>query len=269
MVAICTPTNTHADLIEKYARAGKVIFCEKPIDLDLNRVKSCLNVVAETKAQLMVGFNRRFDPHFKAVRDAIHMKKVGEVEQVIISSRDPGLPPMDYISVSGGLFRDMMIHDFDMARFLLDEEIESVYAIGSVLVDEEVAARGDIDTAMAVLTTANGKQAHINCSRRAIYGYDQRVEVHGSKGMVQAHNPIPTMIEVANGEGYTSQPLHDFFMTRYTEAYAAEIAALIAAVNDGAPLTPNGEDGMIALALAEAANLSMKEKRAIKVSEVL
>ena len=268
-VAICTPTNTHADLIEKYAKAGKAIFCEKPIDLDLERVKTCLKTVEETGAKLMVGFNRRFDPHFKAVHDCITAGDIGDVEQVVISSRDPGLPPMDYISVSGGIFRDMMIHDFDMARFMLGEEIDTVFATGSVLVDDEVGKRGDVDTAMAILTTKSGKQAHINNSRRATYGYDQRVEVHGSKGMVQGQNPKLVMMEVANGEGYHSQPLHDFFMTRYTEAYAAEIATLIEAMASGSAMNPSGHDGLMALALAEAANLSMREGRAVKVSEVL
>ncbi len=269
VVAICTPTNTHADFIEKYARAGKVIFCEKPIDLDLERVRACLKVVDETDARLMLGFNRRFDPHFCALKSAIEMGKIGKVEQVVITSRDPALPPMEYISVSGGIFRDMMIHDFDMARFMLGEEIQTVYATGSVLVDPEVKERGDFDTAMVVLTTKSGKQAHINNSRRASYGYDQRIEVHGSEGMVRADNPKPLMVESATQIGYTSQPLHDFFMTRYEDAYAAEIAMLIEAIISNQPLNPTGKDGLIALALAEAANISIKEGRAIDLSEVL
>lgn len=268
-VLICTPTNTHADFIEKYARAGKAIFCEKPIDLSLDRVKACLDVVNAEKAQLMIGFNRRFDPHFRAVRAEIDAGAIGEVEQVVITSRDPGAPPAEYIRVSGGIFRDMTIHDFDMARFLLGEEIEAVYAVGSVLTDPALGKLGDYDTAMVQLTTRSGKQAHINNSRRATYGYDQRIEVHGSKGMAQGHNPHPVMAEIANGSGYTRKPLHDFFMTRYTDAYAAEIATIIVRMTSGDPLKPTGQDGLIALALAEAATRSAKEGRVVKMSEVL
>jgi myo-inositol 2-dehydrogenase / D-chiro-inositol 1-dehydrogenase len=268
-VVICTPTDTHADLIEVCARAGKAIFCEKPIDLSLARVKSCLAVVRETKATLMVGFNRRFDPHFRAVRAAIDAGTIGKVEQVVITSRDPGAPPADYITRSGGIFRDMTIHDFDMARFLLGEEIATVSAVASVLVDPEIGRLGDFDSASVILTTASGKQALIGNSRRATYGYDQRIEVHGSLGAVSAENQRPVSIEVATAAGYTRPPLHDFFMTRYTEAYAAEIAAFIATVNGGTAAAPSGEDGLVALALAEAALKSVAERRMVAVSEVL
>jgi myo-inositol 2-dehydrogenase / D-chiro-inositol 1-dehydrogenase len=264
-VVICTPTNTHADLIERFARAGKAIFCEKPIDLDVGRVKACLKVVAATNAKLMVGFNRRFDPHFMAVRAAIDAGKIGQVEMVTITSRDPGAPPAAYIKVSGGIFSDMTIHDFDMARFLLGEEIATVYATGSVLVDPEIGKLGDFDSATVVLTTASGKQCMISNSRRATYGYDQRIEVHGSLGMVAAENQRPVSIELATASGYTRPPLHDFFMTRYTEAYAAEIAAFIAVVAGGANPSPSGADGLAALVLAEAARQSVREERAITV----
>jgi myo-inositol 2-dehydrogenase/D-chiro-inositol 1-dehydrogenase len=267
-VVICTPTDTHADLIEVCARAGKAIFCEKPIDLSLARVKSCLAVVRETKATLMVGFNRRFDPHFRAVRAAIDAGSIGKVEQVVITSRDPGAPPADYITRSGGIFRDMTIHDFDMARFLLGEEIATVSAVGSVLVDPEIGLLGDFDSASVILTTATGKQALIGNSRRATYGYDQRIEVHGSLGAVSAENQRPVSIEVATAAGYTRPPLHDFFMTRYTEAYAAEIAAFIATVQGGTAAAPSGEDGLAALALAEAALKSVAERRMVALSEV-
>ncbi|MEX0348436.1 MAG: inositol 2-dehydrogenase [Paracoccaceae bacterium] len=267
-VVICTPTNTHADLIERFARAGKAIFCEKPVDLDIGRVRACLATVDETGASLMLGFNRRFDPHFAAVKSAIADGQIGTVEQVTITSRDPGLPPMAYIDVSGGIFRDMTIHDFDIARFLLEEEIETVQAMASVLVDPEVAAHGDFDTAMVMLRTASGKQCTILNSRRAAYGYDQRIEVHGSTGMVTAENQRPVSVEIANGAGYTRPPLHDFFMTRYTEAYAAEIAGFIATIRDGAPVSPSGEDGLKALALAEAALKSVTEARSVQVSEI-
>ncbi len=268
-VVICTPTSTHADLIEQFARAGKAIFCEKPIDLDVARVQACLKVVAATKAKLMVGFNRRFDPHFAAVRAAIDAGRIGAVEQVVITSRDPGPPPAAYIRQSGGIFRDMTIHDFDMARYLLGEEVETVLAVASVLVDPEIGKLGDSDSVALILTTKTGKQCLISNSRRATYGYDQRIEVHGSKGVVSAENQRPVSIEIANGDGYTRPPLHDFFMTRYTEAYAAEIAAFIASVAAGAVISPDGRDGLIALALADAALKSVAEGRAVKVSEIL
>ena len=264
-VVICTPTDTHADLIEKFAKAGKAIFCEKPIDLNVDRVRACLKVVADTKGKLMVGFNRRFDPHFMAVHTAIAAGKIGKVEMITITSRDPGAPPPAYIKVSGGIFRDMTIHDFDMARFLLGEEVATVYATGSVLVDPEIGKLGDFDSASVVLTTASGKQCIISNSRRATYGYDQRIEVHGSKGMIAAENQRPVSIELANADGYTRPPLHDFFMTRYTEAYAAEIAAFIAVVAGGASPSPSGADGLAALVLAEAALQSVREGRAIAV----
>ncbi|PZO82451.1 MAG: inositol 2-dehydrogenase [Mesorhizobium amorphae] len=264
-VVICTPTDTHADLIERFSRAGKAVFCEKPIDLDAARVKACLKVVDETNATLMVGFNRRFDPHFMAVRQAIDENQVGEVEMVSITSRDPGPPPLDYIGRSGGIFRDMTIHDFDMARFLLGEEPVSVSAHASVLVDSGIGKAGDYDSVSVILSTASGKQCVISNSRRATYGYDQRIEVHGSDGMVAAENQRPVSIELANARGYTRPPLHDFFMTRYTQAYANEIAHFIEALSNKTPATPSGRDGLLALQLADAALRSVKEQRTVEV----
>ncbi len=267
-VVICTPTDTHADLIEQFTNAGKAVFCEKPIDLSLDRVKACLKVVRANKGTLMVGFNRRFDPHFMAVRAEIDKGSVGMVEMVTITSRDPGAPPLDYIARSGGIFRDMTIHDFDMARFLLGEEVAEVSAMAAVLVDPAIGKAGDSDSVQVMLKTSTGKMALISNSRRATYGYDQRIEVHGSKGVVSAENQRPVSIELANGSGYTRPPLHDFFMTRYTEAYAAEIAAFVDAVGAKKAAAPSGEDGLAALALAEAALLSVKEGRSVKVSEI-
>lgn len=267
-VVICTPTDTHAELIERFARAGKAIFCEKPVDLSIARVKACLQTVEETGATLMIGFNRRFDPHFRAVRQAIADDRIGKVEMVQIVSRDPGAPPASYIASSGGIFRDMTIHDFDMARFLLGEEIETVFASASVLVDPEIGEQGDFDSTSLVLTTATGKHCSISNSRRAVYGYDQRIEVHGSKGSVAAENQRPVSIEVATAAGYTRPPLHDFFMTRYTDAYAAEIAAFVAALKNGEKPEPGGADGLAALLIAEAALRSVAEGRAVKISEV-
>jgi myo-inositol 2-dehydrogenase / D-chiro-inositol 1-dehydrogenase len=268
-VVICTPTDTHSALIERFARAGKAIFCEKPIDLDITRVKSCLAVVAETGATLMVGFNRRFDPHFMAARKAIDDGRIGKVEMVQITSRDPGAPPLEYIARSGGIFRDMTIHDFDMARFLLGEEPTAVSASASVLTDPAIGKAGDYDSVTVTLTTASGCHCLISNSRRASYGYDQRIEVHGSEGMVAAENQREADIEIANGRGFTRPPLLNFFMTRYTAAYANEIAAFIEAVKTGKPAAPGGQDGLIALALADAALKSVAEGRTIKLSEIL
>ena len=268
-VAICTPTNTHADLIEQFARAGKAIFCEKPVDLSLARVKDCLATVEETGATLMVGFNRRFDPDFRAVRSAIDEGRVGAVETVVITSRDPSPPPADYIKVSGGIFRDMTIHDFDIARWLLGEEVETVTAQASVLVDPEIGTLGDYDSANVILRTASGRMAVITNSRRASYGYDQRIEVHGSDGMVQAQNMLEANVSVASAGGIATPPLQDFFMTRYRAAYANEIAAFVEAVTNRTPPPATGHDGLMALALADAAVKSAGEGRTVAVSEIL
>lgn len=264
-VIICTPTNTHADLIERFARAGKAIFCEKPVDLDVARAKACADVVKQVGGRVMLGFNRRFDPHFLAVRKAIDDGRIGDVEMVTITSRDPGPPPAEYIKVSGGLFRDMTIHDFDMARFLLGEEITSVSGTAAVLVNPEIGKLGDYDSASLVLATASGRQCVISNSRRAAYGYDQRIEVHGSLGAVTAENQRPVSIEIANKDGYTRPALHDFFMTRYTAAYAAEISAFIDSIENGTAPSPSIEDGLMALALADAAVRAVKEKKTIAV----
>ena len=265
-ILICTPTTTHADLIERGARAGKAVFCEKPVDLSSPRIEACLTAVEAAGTPLMIGFNRRFDPHFANLRERLASGEVGEVEIVTILSRDPSPPPASYVATSGGLYRDMMIHDFDMARFLLlgDEPVE-VHAVGSSLVDPAIGEAGDVDTAAVLLKSAKGRIVQISNSRRATYGYDQRIEVHGSKGVVSAENQRAVSIEIANGDGYTRPPLHDFFMTRYTEAYANEIAAFINAIATGVKAAPSGEDGLIALALADAAVRSVKEGKTITV----
>lgn len=268
-VVICTPTDTHADLIEQFARAGKAIFCEKPVDLSLVRVQECLRTVEREKATLMVGFNRRFDPDFMAVKSAIDAGHVGEVEMVTIISRDPGAPPADYIKRSGGIFRDMTIHDFDVARWLLGEEVDSVVATAAVLTDPEIGKLGDYDSVNVILQTASGRQAIITNSRRAAYGYDQRIEVLGSKGLVAARNQHEANIDMAGADGFSRPPLLNFFMTRYTAAYANEIAAFVASVADGAATPTTGHDGMMALALADAAVTSVAERRVVKLSEVL
>ena len=269
-VVLCTPTDLHAQQIELFARAGKAVFCEKPIDLDSARVRDCIDVVNETGTTLMVGFNRRFDPHFMGVKAAIENGSIGAPEMGIITSRDPGAPPADYITRSGGIFKDMMIHDFDMAVFLMGGMPESVMATGSVLVDPAIGELGDFDSASALLRWADGRQLSISNSRRASYGYDQRVEVHGSLGMVAAENEHPVRIEVATASGYARPPLHDFFMTRYIAAYANEINAFISAVDaaDGGGATggiPTGIDGLNALLIAEAALESANSGRLVTI----
>jgi len=267
-VFITTPTDVHADLIEQAARAGKAIFCEKPIDLSVQRVRDCLEVVADTGAALMVGFNRRFDPNFRAVRAQIDAGAIGDVEMVTIVSRDPGPPPLSYMERSGGLFRDMTIHDFDMARFLLGEEPVSVTAVGSVLVDPAIADVPDVDSAAITLVTATGKIAQISNSRRATYGYDQRVEVHGSAGVARAENLHESTVEVGGEHGFTRAPLMNFFIERYMPAYRDEVATFVRGVLDGTPLSPTGKAGLRALVLAEAAARSHAERRTVDISEV-
>jgi myo-inositol 2-dehydrogenase/D-chiro-inositol 1-dehydrogenase len=268
-VIIASSTDTHADLAIASARAGKAIFCEKPIDLSLKRVDACLAAVKKAGVPMFVGFNRRFDPNFKALQGRIAKGDIGAVEQVIISSRDPGLPPLAYLKVSGGQFRDMTIHDFDMARFLLGEEPVEVFAYGSVLVDRAVGKAGDIDSTMIVMRTASGKLCHINNSRRASYGYDQRIEVHGAKGRLMAGNMTPTTVELANGDAVSAdKPLY-FFLERYAEAYKAELNAFVDAVTRKKKMPVGAEDGRMALVLAEAALRSHRQKRPVKVAEIL
>ena len=265
-VVICTPTDTHADLIEQFARAGKAVFCEKPVDLNVDRVKQALATVEAEGATLMVGFNRRFDPDFMAVKAAIDAGRIGAVEMVTITSRDPGAPPYDYIKVSGGIFRDMTIHDFDMARWLLGEEVETVTAQASVLTDPKIGELGDYDSVNVILRTASGKQCVITNSRRASYGYDQRIEVLGSAGSVSAENHREANIEIANDGGYTRPPPLNFFMNRYIAAYANEIAAFVAAVAEGAATPTTGLDGLRALELAEAALASAQTGQAVRLN---
>ena len=265
-VVICTPTDMHSDLIEKAAQAGKAVFCEKPVDLSSDRIRACLAVVKKYNAKLMIGFNRRFDPSFASVRRRIDGGEIGKVELVTILSRDPSPPPPEYVARSGGLFRDMMIHDLDMARFLLGEEPVEVHAVGSCLVDPDIGKAGDVDTAAVLLKTGSGKIAQISCSRRASYGYDQRIEVHGSGGLLAAGNRHATTVTHANGDGYRGDPALPFFLERYAEAYRAELDAFVAAVLDGKPIAPSGDDGLKAQILADAATQSAQSGQTVKVA---
>jgi myo-inositol 2-dehydrogenase/D-chiro-inositol 1-dehydrogenase len=264
-VVVATPTDTHADLIEKCAAARKAVFCEKPVDLSAERIVACLKVVEAAGIPLMIGFNRRFDPNFAALKKRLGEGAVGNVEMVTIISRDPGPPPISYIKVSGGLYRDMMIHDFDLARFLLGEEPVEVHAVGSVMVDPEIGKAGDVDTAMVMLRTASGKLCQISCSRRATYGYDQRIEVHGSEGMIRAGNIHETTVEIANKAGFKADPILNFFLERYMPAYRAELAAFVAAVNTGTAPAPSGRDGLMAQRLADAATQSKASGQTVKL----
>jgi len=268
-VVICTPTDTHAELIERFARAGKAIFCEKPVDLSISRVKDCLKVVEETNTFLMVAFQRRFEPDFNVLKQAIDDGRIGKVEMISLVSRDPGPPPYEYIERCGGIFRDMTIHDFDVARWLLGEEVETVQAAASVLVDPKIGELGDFDSVNVILRTASGRQCIISNSRRATYGYDQRIEVHGSLGAVSATNHAEARIEFAGPEGYTRPPNLHFFITRYAGAYAAEIVAFVEALTAGNPPPVTGQDGLFALAIAEAAARSVELGRTVSISEVL
>jgi myo-inositol 2-dehydrogenase/D-chiro-inositol 1-dehydrogenase len=252
-VFIGTPTDTHANLIEQAARAGKAVLCEKPVDLDARRIEKCLKVVEKAGTALMIGFNRRFDPNFSALKKRLDANTIGAVEMVTIISRDPAPPPVSYVVRSGGLYRDMMIHDFDMARFLLGEEPVEVHALGSSLVDPAIGEAGDVDTAMVMMRTASGKLCQISNSRRAAYGYDQRIEVHGSKGMLRAGNIHETTVERATKDGFTGDPVQNFFLERYADAYRLELAAFIAAVSKGKQPSPSGYDGLMAQRLADAA----------------
>jgi myo-inositol 2-dehydrogenase / D-chiro-inositol 1-dehydrogenase len=264
-VLIASSTDTHAELCIAAAKAGKAIFCEKPIDLSLARVDQCLAAVQKAGVPMLVGFNRRFDPNFASLKARITAGDIGATEQVIITSRDPGLPPISYLKVSGGQFRDMTIHDFDMARWLLGEEPDTLYATASCLVDPAVAMAGDVDSCMVVMRTATGKLCHINNSRRASYGYDQRIEVHGSEGRILAANVTPTTVELANASSVSAdKPLH-FFLERYAEAYVRELDAFVTAVVKKRPMPVGAADGRRALVLAETALASLKSGRAEKV----
>ncbi len=269
-VLIATATDTHADLLEQAVAAGKPVLCEKPIDLSLARVNRCAETIRGSKLPIQLGFVRRFDPGHKAVHDAVASGDLGELHQVVITSRDPGLAPEAYMKVSGGIFRDMTIHDFDMARYILGEEPETVMAVGSRLVAPAMMVRlNDFDTVTVVMRTASGKQAIITNSREALYGYDQRVEAFGSKGMALSDNRRPHQMR-RSGKNFSEHaaPLLHFFIERYREAFDAEIDAFVKAVETGQPAVVGFEDGRRALMLAEAALKSIAEGRAVKVAEV-
>ncbi|WP_373503918.1 inositol 2-dehydrogenase [Aestuariivirga sp.] len=266
-VLIGSPTPFHAEQIQAASNAGKAIMCEKPVSLDVNAILETLKIVEKNKSTLMIGFNRRFDPNFADLEKRIRRGDIGDVEIVTVISRDPAPPPPSYVKASGGLFRDMMIHDFDMARFLMGEEFVVVNALGSSLVDKGIGEAGDVDTAAVQMQTVSGRIAVITNSRRATYGYDQRMEVHGSKGMLSARNVHNTTVEIHNADGVKADPVQNFFVERYVAAYANELNTFIDAVSSGnRDPRPSGFDGLQAQKLADAATESWKTGKPVKVA---
>ncbi|MEO1557779.1 MAG: inositol 2-dehydrogenase [Pseudomonadota bacterium] len=256
-VLIATPTDTHSDLIEAATAAGKAVLCEKPVDLSLARARACAQAIAGHGMPVMVGFNRRFDPSFGAMKAAMTAGEIGKSELLSITSFDPAPPPVSYVKVSGGLFRDMMIHDFDMANFLMNAAPVTISAVGASLVDPDIGAAGDVDTAVVTLTYADGRIAVIKNSRRAVYGYDQRIEVLGEKGMLQATNLLENALVKSTIDGVMgAKPVH-FFLERYMPAYTAEWAAFVAALEGGHAMPVTLDDGVAALAMAEAAQRAL------------
>ncbi|RMH79551.1 MAG: inositol 2-dehydrogenase [Actinomyces sp.] len=267
-VAICTSTDTHVDALVEAAAAGKPIFCEKPLSLDLAEVDRALAAVEAAGVPLLVGFNRRFDPSHAAVRRAVEDGSVGEVHLVRITSRDPAPPPLEYIRVSGGIFRDMTIHDFDMARFVTGSDVVEVHATGAVRVDPAIGEAGDLDTVVVVLTHADGTITTIDNSRRAVYGYDQRVEVFGSGGMAASDNPLVHTTTVRDADGARQATLPWFFIERYIPSYVAEWEAFVAMVRDGVPSPVDGRDGRAPLVMGLAALRSVAEGRPVRCEEI-
>lgn len=264
-VVIASSTDTHADLIHRAAAAGKAIFCEKPVDLDLVRARTCAQVVSRAGVVCMIGFQRRYDPTFAALKQRLLAGEIGEPEMLVSTSRDPDAPPIAYIGVSGGIFKDMLIHDFDVFRWILDDEALTVYATGSCLTDQAIAAVGDIDSAAVTIRTRRGRLAQINTSRRAVYGYDQRFEVLGSKGMLQAGNHKPTEVFAHSATCISYDKPEHFFLQRYRTAYANEMAHFFEAIAEGKPVQTTIGDGIKALELADAATHSWREKRVIEL----
>ncbi|GGW38623.1 inositol 2-dehydrogenase [Gemmobacter lanyuensis] len=268
-VLIATSTDTHSDLIERATAAGKAVLCEKPVDLSLSRAQACLTAAAGTGKPVMIGFNRRFDPNFAALKAAADRGEIGKAELLSITSFDPAPPPVAYIKVSGGLFRDMMIHDFDMANFIMGAAPVTVSAVGSSIVDPAIGAAGDVDTAVVTLTYADGRIAVIKNSRRAVYGYDQRVELLGSEGLLQAQNMLENTVVKSTTAGVVGAKPTYFFLERYMPAYAAEWAAFVTAVIGGGALPVTLEDGVAALAMAEAATRSAQTGAPVALAEIL
>ncbi|MBZ9607168.1 inositol 2-dehydrogenase [Clostridium estertheticum] len=267
-VLICSSTDTHSPISIEAIRAGKHVFCEKPIDHDLTRIKEVINELGKSKVKYQVGFNRRFDHNFKSVKNAVASGKIGEPHILKITSRDPEPPSIDYVKISGGMFLDMTIHDFDMARYLLDSEVEEVYAVGNVLIDNAIGEAGDIDTAIITLKMQNGTLAVIDNSRQSAYGYDQRAEVFGSLGQVSIANDSTSSAVISNENGVTGEKPLFFFLERYMQAYAQEVTEFIDAIVNNTDTPVDAEDGLQAVLIGEAATKSLHENRPVKLSEI-
>ncbi len=268
-VLVCSSTNTHSVISIEALDAGKHVFCEKPVDLDLAKIQKVIDAMnRHPELKLQVGFNRRFDHNFEAVRDAVKAGKIGDVHIVKITSRDPAPPPAQYVKVSGGIFLDMTIHDFDMVRYLSGSEVEEVYVAAGVLVDPEIGAAGDVDTAVITLKLKNGAIAVIDNSRKAVYGYDQRAEVFGSKGMVAAANDAPTTAVVSTEEGVAADKPLWFFLERYMQSFTKEVTMFVDAVANNKPVPVGIDDGLQPVRIGLAAGKSLREGRPVKLSEI-
>lgn len=267
-VIICSSTDTHSKYIIEAAHAGKHIFCEKPVDYDLAKVHQAINAAKEAGVKLQIGFCRRFDHNHKGVYDVVRSGRIGDVHMVKISSRDPEPPCIDYVKVSGGIFYDMMIHDFDMARFLVGSEVTEVHAVGAVLIDPAIGEAGDVDTAVVTLKFENGAIATIDNSRKAVYGYDQRVEVFGSKGCARNENDVPNTVVVSDAQCTSSQNTYSIMWDRYTGAFVSEMQAFADAVLNDKETPVTGMDGLYPVLMAAAATKSLKEGRPVKIAEV-
>lgn len=267
-VLIATSTDTHSDLMEAATAAGKAVLCEKPVDLSLERARACQKQVAKTDRPVMIGFNRRFDPSFNALKSALNAGEIGKAELLSITSFDPSPPPVEYVKVSGGLFRDMMIHDFDMSQFIMGTTPVSLMAAGSSIIDPAIGETGDVDTAVVTMTYADGRIAVIKNSRRAAYGYDQRIEILGAEGLLQAQNMLENLVVKSTKHGVTGAKPTFFFLERYMPAYSAEWDSFVKAVTNGTPMPVSLEDGVNALAMAEAATLSAKEGKPVRIEDV-
>ena len=267
-VLITASTNTHVEMSQAAAKAGKHIFCEKPIAFDLEQIDKTLAIVKEAGVKFQVGFNRRFDVSFARVREAVASGEIGEPHILRITSRDPAPPPVEYVKVSGGIFLDMTIHDFDMARYLIGDEVIEVYATGGVRVDPKIGEAGDIDTTVITLRFQNGVIGTIDNSREAVYGYDQRVEVFGSKGMVTAANPPTDTVTISGSEGTRAALPPYFFVERYKPAFLAELQAFFACIREGTPPPVTGADGRVPVVMGFAALKSLRENRPVLLSEI-
>ncbi|MDE7215311.1 MAG: inositol 2-dehydrogenase [Clostridia bacterium] len=268
-VLICSSTDTHAPISIEAIKAGKHVFCEKPVDHDISKINEVKAALAKSNVKYQVGFNRRFDHNFKAVGEAVKQGKIGALNVLKICSRDPAAPPVSYIKVSGGIFLDMTIHDFDMVRFLSGEEVESVFAMGGVMVDKAIGEAGDIDTAVITMKLKSGALAVIDNCRRATYGYDQRAEAFGELGQVAISNDSASNAVISNADGVTAEKPLLFFLERYMQAYVDEITQFIDCIVNHKPVPVSIEDGLQAVVIGRAAKKSLDEGRPVALSEIL